>query len=135
MLRSRVKPWPNDVLHATHCIGLLSVTLTLRQDGFTEKQKNNFIKNLRCYFFTHNHEIRKENKHDSRNRNHNIKRVGRGIKKQEQAKRQIANEKKKINAERRKRETHLKIIAGGIIHKYLPDRFLFEEHEMDEIIK
>ena len=57
------------------------------------------------------------------------------IKKQEQAKRQIANEKKKINAERRKRETHLKIIAGGIIHKYLPDSFLFEEHEMDEIIK
>ena len=56
-------------------------------------------------------------------------------KKAEQAKRQIANEKKKLNADRRKKETHLKIIAGGIIHKYFPDSFLFEEHEMDEIIK
>ena len=35
---------PNDVLLATHCIGLLSVTLTLRQGGFAEKQKHNFIK-------------------------------------------------------------------------------------------
>ena len=57
------------------------------------------------------------------------------LRKQEQVKRQIANEKKKLNADRRKKETHLKIIAGGIIHKYLPDSFLFEEHEMDEIIK
>ena len=56
-------------------------------------------------------------------------------KKAEQAKRQIANEKKKLNADRRKKENHLKIVAGGIIHKYLPDSFLFEEHEMDEIIK
>ncbi len=56
-------------------------------------------------------------------------------KKAEQAKRQIASEKKKLNGERRKKETHLKIVAGGIIHKYLSDSFLFEEHEMDEIIK
>lgn len=32
------------MLLATHCIGLLSVTLTLRQGGFAEKQKHNFIK-------------------------------------------------------------------------------------------
>lgn len=57
------------------------------------------------------------------------------LKRQEQVKRQIASEKKKLNGERRKKETHLKIVAGGIIHKYLPDSFLFEEHEMDEIIK
>lgn len=57
------------------------------------------------------------------------------MEKAERAKRQIAEERKKLSNEKRRWETRQKIIAGGIIHKYLPESFLFEEHEMNEIIK
>ena len=36
--RSKVQPWPNDVSPATHCIGLLPVTLREKGDGPAARQ-------------------------------------------------------------------------------------------------
>ena len=53
----------------------------------------------------------------------------------EQAKNRVAVEKKKANAERRKFENAHKYMMGGVVHKYFPDCYSFEESEMNEIIK
>ena len=53
----------------------------------------------------------------------------------EQAKNRLAMERKKANEERRKRENHHKYMMGGVIHKYFPECYCFEESKLDEIIR
>ena len=47
----------------------------------------------------------------------------------------MALEKKKANEERRKRENAHKYMMGGVVHKYFPECYCFEEFEMNEILK
>lgn len=53
----------------------------------------------------------------------------------EQAKNRVAMEKKKANEERRKAENRHKYMMGGVVHKYFPECYCFEEDEMNEIIR
>lgn len=53
----------------------------------------------------------------------------------EQAKNRVAMERKKANEERRKAENRHKYMMGGVVHKYFPECYCFEEDEMNEIIK
>ena len=52
----------------------------------------------------------------------------------EQAKQRVANEKKKQNEKRRKAENHHKYIVGGIIAKYFPDCYCYDEGELNRIL-
>ena len=52
----------------------------------------------------------------------------------EQAKARVANEKKKQNEKKRKAENHHKYIMGGIIVKYFPDCYSFDEDELNRIL-
>ena len=52
----------------------------------------------------------------------------------EQAKQRVANEKKKQNEKKRKAENHHKYIMGGIIVKYFPDCYSFDEDELKRIL-
>lgn len=56
-------------------------------------------------------------------------------KKAEQAKRKLDDEVKKANAKKRALENHHKYMMGGIIVKYFPECYLFEEDELNQIIK
>ncbi len=47
----------------------------------------------------------------------------------QQAKQRVANEKKKQNEKKRKAENHHKYIMGGIVVKYLPDCYRYDEGE------
>ena len=51
-----------------------------------------------------------------------------------QAKQRVANEKKKQNEKKRKAENHHKYIMGGIIVKYFPDCYSFDEDELNRIL-
>ena len=51
-----------------------------------------------------------------------------------QAKQRVANEKKKQNEKKRKAENHYKYIMGGIIVKYFPDCYGFDEDELNRIL-
>ena len=51
-----------------------------------------------------------------------------------QAKARVANEKKKQNEKRRKAENHHKYIMGGIIVKYFPDCYQYDEDELNRIL-
>ena len=51
-----------------------------------------------------------------------------------QAKQRVANEKKKQNEKKRKAENHHKYIIGGIIVKYFPDCYSFDEDELNRIL-
>ena len=53
----------------------------------------------------------------------------------EQAKNRVAMEKKKANEKRRRAENRHKYMMGGVVHKYFPECYCFEEDEMNEIIK
>ena len=53
----------------------------------------------------------------------------------QQAKNRLATEKKKANEERRRIENRHKYMMGGVVHKYFPECFSFEEDEMNEILK
>lgn len=53
----------------------------------------------------------------------------------QQAKNRLATEKKKANEERRRIENRHKYMMGGVVHKYFPECFSFEEGEMNEILK
>lgn len=46
----------------------------------------------------------------------------------------LAEAKRKQNADKRKAENHQKYIMGGLCVKYLDDAYLYEEHELDQII-
>lgn len=52
----------------------------------------------------------------------------------EQAKARVANEKKKQNEKRRKAENHHKYIMGGIVAKYFPKCYCFDEQELNRIL-
>ncbi len=52
----------------------------------------------------------------------------------EQAKQRVANEKKKQNEKKRKAENHYKYIMGGIIAKYFPDCYRYDEGELNRIL-
>ena len=52
----------------------------------------------------------------------------------EQAKQRVANEKKKQNEKKRKAENHHKYIMGGIIVKYFPDCYNYDEGELNRIL-
>ncbi|MCM1549243.1 MAG: hypothetical protein NC100_04685 [Clostridium sp.] len=49
----------------------------------------------------------------------------------QRAKQHVANEKKKQNEKKRKAENHYKYIMGGIIVKYFPDCYSFDEGELN----
>ena len=52
----------------------------------------------------------------------------------QQAKQRVANEKKKQNEKKRKAENHHKYIMGGIIMKYFPDCYHYDEEELNRIL-
>ena len=52
-----------------------------------------------------------------------------------QAKNRLAQEKRKANDARRRIENRHKYMMGGVVHKYFPECFCFEEDEMNEILK
>jgi len=52
----------------------------------------------------------------------------------QRAKRHVANEKKKQNEKKRKAENHHKYIMGGIVVKYFPDCYNFDEGELNHIL-
>ena len=52
----------------------------------------------------------------------------------QQAKQRVANEKKKQNEKKRKAENHHKYIMGGIIVKYFPDCYHYDEDELNRIL-
>ena len=56
------------------------------------------------------------------------------IKNAEQAKARLANERKKQNERRRKAENRHKYMMGGIIVKYFPRCYRFEESELNRIL-
>ncbi len=64
--------------------------------------------------------------------------VSRDLKKALQALKQVqqrvANEKKKQNEKKRKAENHHKYIMGGIIVKYFPDCYHYDEDELNRIL-
>lgn len=53
----------------------------------------------------------------------------------EQAKQRVANEKKKQNEKKRKAENHHKYIMGGIIVKYFPDCYQYDEDKLKRFIR
>ena len=52
----------------------------------------------------------------------------------QQAKQRVANEKKKQNEKKLKAENHYKYIMGGIIVKYFPDCYHYDEGELNRIL-
>ncbi|MCM1235470.1 MAG: hypothetical protein NC489_35675, partial [Ruminococcus flavefaciens] len=52
----------------------------------------------------------------------------------QRAKQRVANEKKKQNEKKRKAENHHKYIMGGIVVKYFPDCYSFDEGELNRIL-
>ena len=52
----------------------------------------------------------------------------------QQAKQRVANEKKKQNEKKHKAENHHKYIMGGIIVKYFPDCYRYDEGELNRIL-
>lgn len=52
----------------------------------------------------------------------------------EQAKARVANERKKQNEKRRKMENHHKYMMGGIVVKYFPKCYCFDEKELNRIL-
>ena len=51
-----------------------------------------------------------------------------------QVQQRVANEKKKQNEKKRKAENHHKYIMGGIIVKYFPDCYHYDEDELNRIL-
>lgn len=60
--------------------------------------------------------------------------MDRAMKSLEQARARYEEEKRKANAKRRKAENHHKYMMGGIIVKYFPDCYQYEESELNEIL-
>ena len=52
----------------------------------------------------------------------------------QRAKQRVANERKKQNEKKRKAENHHKYIMGGIVVKYFPDCYSFDEGELNRIL-
>ncbi|KSV60060.1 hypothetical protein [Acetivibrio ethanolgignens] len=52
----------------------------------------------------------------------------------EQAKARLAEAKRKASQQKRKEENQYKYMIGGIVHKYFPECFQFDELELNRII-
>ena len=52
----------------------------------------------------------------------------------EQAKARLAEAKKKASQQKRKEENQHKYMMGGIVHKYFPECYQFDELELNRII-
>ena len=65
----------------------------------------------------------------------NSKEMESALKALEQAKARVANERKKLNEQRRKEENHHKYLMGGIIVKYFPECYQFDEVELNQILR
>ena len=68
------------------------------------------------------------------NKNESSRNLEKALQALEQAKQRVANEKKKQNEKKRKAENHHKYIMGGIIVKYFPDCYSFDEDELKRIL-
>ena len=68
------------------------------------------------------------------NKNEVSKDLEKALQALEQAKQRVANEKKKQNDKKRKAENHHKYIMGGIIVKYFPDCYHYDEDELNRIL-
>lgn len=64
----------------------------------------------------------------------NSREMDNALKALEQAKARVANEQKKMNDKRRKEENHHKYLMGGIIVKYFPECYRFDETELNRIL-
>lgn len=65
----------------------------------------------------------------------NSKEMENALRALEQAKARVANERKKMNERRRKEENHHKYLMGGIIVKYFPECYQFDEEELNKILR
>ena len=68
------------------------------------------------------------------NKNEASKNLEKALQALQQAKQRVANEKKKQNKKKRKAENHHKYIMGGIIVKYFPDCYHYDEGELNRIL-
>ena len=68
------------------------------------------------------------------NKNDTSKNLEKALQALEQAKQRVANEKKKQNEKKRKVENHHKYIMGGIVVKYFPDCYRYDESELNRIL-
>ena len=68
------------------------------------------------------------------NNNEVSKDLEKALKVLQQAKQRVANEKKKQNEKKLKAENHHKYIMGGIIVKYFPDCYRYDEDELNRIL-
>ncbi len=68
------------------------------------------------------------------NKNDASRNLEKALQASEQAKQRVANEKKKQNEKKRKAENHHKYIMGGIIVKYFPDCYRYDEGELNRIL-
>lgn len=69
-----------------------------------------------------------------KNYNQNSPAMDRALKNFEQAKARYEEERKKENEKRRKAENHHKYMMGGIIVKYFPECYQYEQGELETII-
>ena len=67
-------------------------------------------------------------------RNDTSKNLEKALQALKQAQQLVANEKKKQNEKKRKAENHHKYIMGGIIVKYFPDCYRYDEDELNRIL-
>ena len=67
-------------------------------------------------------------------KNDTSKNLERALQALKQAQQRVANEKKKQNEKKRKAENHHKYIMGGIIVKYFPDCYRYDEGELKHIL-
>lgn len=65
----------------------------------------------------------------------NSREMENALKALEQAKARVANERKKLNEKRRKEENHHKYLMGGIVVKYFPECYQFDEAELNKILR
>ena len=68
------------------------------------------------------------------NKNEASKELEKALQALEQAKQRVANEKKKQNEKKRKAKNHHKYIMGGIIVKYFPDCYRYDEDKLNHIL-
>ena len=67
-------------------------------------------------------------------KNDTSKNLERALQALKQAQQRVANEKKKQNEKKRKAENHHKYIMGGIIVKYFPDCYRYDEGKLNRIL-
>ena len=60
--------------------------------------------------------------------------MSRALKNLEQAKARYDAEKRKANEKRRKEQNHHKYLMGGIVAKYFPECYQYEEQELNVIL-